>query len=178
MKTVDRRYIEENKEEILNAIKSGKIFVYPTDTIYGLGCNALLDESVEKIRDIKQRYTKSFSVIAPNKEWVIENCKLEIENLEKYLPGPYTLIVERKSGELAANVNPGDNTLGVRIPKHWFTELVSEAGVPFVTTSVNFAGHKFMEKLEDVPEEILNQVDYVVYEGDKKGEPSTKISFV
>lgn len=178
MKLIDKHYIEANKDEILNALKDGKIFIYPTDTIYGLGTSALLEKSVAKIREIKKRDTKPFSVIAPSKEWILENCKLEIENLEKYLPGPYTLIVERKSGELAGSVNPNDNTLGVRIPKHWFTELVSEAEIPFVTTSVNVAGDKFMVKLEDVSREILDQVDYVVYEGEKSGEPSIKVNLL
>lgn len=175
---IDRANVESHRDEIIQAIKSRKIFIYPTDTIYGLGANALIEKSVDKIREIKKRDTKPFSVIAPSKEWIVENCKLENENLEKYLPGPYTLIVERKKDVVAPSVNHQDNTLGVRIPKHWFTDLVSEAGVPFITTSVNISGNKFMEKLEDVPEEILNQVDYVVYEGEKRGEPSTKINLL
>ncbi|MCR4261045.1 MAG: L-threonylcarbamoyladenylate synthase [Candidatus Colwellbacteria bacterium] len=178
MKILDRQYVETNKKEILSAIKEGKIFIYPTDTIYGLGTNALLEDSVVKIREIKKRDSKPFSVIAPSKEWILENCKLEIENLEKYLPGPYTLIVETREGVVAPSVNPNGNTLGVRIPKHWFTDVVGEAGVPFVTTSVNIAGDKSMEKLEDVLKEILDQVDYVVYEGEKRGEPSEKINLL
>ncbi len=178
MKIIDREYIDSNKEEILNAIKEGKIFIYPTDTIYGLGTNALLDNSVKKIREIKRRDEKPFSVIAPSKEWILENCKLKIETLEKYLPGPYTLIAESQERNLAPSVNPTNTTVGVRVPQHWFTEVVNEAGVPFVTTSVNISGDKFMERLEDVPEEILDQVDYVVYEGEKRGEPSIKVNLL
>lgn len=178
MKLIDQSYIESHKSEILDAMRSGKIFIYPTDTIYGLGCNALLEESVQKLRELKHRQTRPFSVIAPNKEWILENCKVENESLNKYLPGPYTLFVSRKDIAVAPSVNPNDNTLGVRIPDNWFTALVEEAGVPFVTTSVNITKEHHMEKLEDVPEEILNQVDYVVYEGEKRGEPSTKINLV
>src|SRR3989344_2762232 len=178
MKVVDRIYVESHKGEIVEAIKGGKIFIYPTGTLYGLGCNAMLDKAIGKIRELKQRDAKPFSIIAPSKKWVIENCKLEIENLNKYLPGPYTLILDRTKECVASNVNPNDNSLGVRILDHWFTKIVQEAGVPFVTTSVNISNEPHMEKLEDVSPEILDQVDYVVYEGEKKGRSSEKINLL
>ena len=145
MKLIDRTYVESNKEEIIEAIKSGKIFIYP------------------------------ISVMSPSKVWIEENCEAKKEDLDKYLPGPYTLIFNRSSNLVAQSVNSKDNTLGVRIPDHWFSGIVSEAGVPFVTTSVNLSGEKHMEKLEDVSEEVLNQVDYVVYEGEKRGKRSEKV---
>jgi L-threonylcarbamoyladenylate synthase len=178
MKVVDREYVESHQEEIVEAIHHGAIFVYPTDTIYGLGANALLEASVQKIREIKKRDTKPMSVMAPSKAWIEEYCVVPREKLDEYLPGPYTLFVERKGSELARSVNPNDNTLGVRIPKHWFTDVMSQAGVPFITTSVNLAGEKHMETLEDLREEILSQVDYVVYEGEKRGESSIKINLL
>ncbi len=178
MKLVDRTYVDSHKEEIVTAIRGGAIFIYPTDTIYGLGVSALLGARVERIREIKQRDNRPISIIAPSKEWIIENCKLEIENLDKYLPGPYTLFLNRKKKCVADEVNPNDNTLGVRIPEHWFSSVVAEAGVPFVTTSVNLSGKNHMEKIEDLDEEILNQVDYVVYEGEKKGQGSTKVNLL
>lgn len=168
MKIVDREYVESNKDEILGAIQGGKILIYPTDTIYGLGCNALLEELVGRIREIKHRETKPFSVIAPSKEWIIENCIVSQDIVDQYLPGPYTLILNKRSG----------GTLGVRIPKHWFTAIVEEAGVPFITTSVNLSGEPHMNKLEDVSQEILAKVDYVVYEGEKVGESSQKINLL
>lgn len=178
MKLIDKSYVEENKDEILEGIRSGKIFIYPTDTIYGLGCNALMEEQVLKLRELKHRNTRPFSVIAPSMDWIIEHCAIKEEQLKNYLPGPYTLFVRRRDTAVAPNVNPVDDTLGVRIPDHWFTKFVAESGVPFVTTSVNVTKEHHMEKLEDVKEEMLNQIDYVVYEGEKRGEPSTKINLV
>jgi len=175
MKLIDRTYVESNKEEIIEAIKSGKIFIYPTDTIYGLGCNAYIEDAVDKVRTIKKRDDRPISVMSPSKVWIEENCEAKKEDLDKYLPGPYTLIFNRSSNLVAQSVNSKDNTLGVRIPDHWFSGIVSEAGVPFVTTSVNLSGEKHMEKLEDVSEEVLNQVDYVVYEGEKRGKRSEKV---
>jgi L-threonylcarbamoyladenylate synthase len=178
MKLIDKYYVEKNKEEIISAIKEGKIFIYPTDTIYGLGCNALLSNSVKKIREIKMRDTKPLSVIAPHKEWVLKNCSVNTEEIDKYLPGPYTLFVKRNSDSVPEEVNPNDDTLGVRIPDHWFTKVVEEVGVPFVTTSVNISGKPHMQSLADLGEEIKSQVDYIIYEGEKAGEPSTKINLI
>ena len=56
MKLIDKNYVESNKEEILKAIKDGKIFIYPTDTIYGIGCDATNENSVQKIREKVERY--------------------------------------------------------------------------------------------------------------------------
>jgi tRNA threonylcarbamoyl adenosine modification protein (Sua5/YciO/YrdC/YwlC family) len=176
MRIIDKEYVESHKDEIISAIKSGKIFIYPTDTIYGLGCSALLSNSVQRLREIKKRDTKPFSIIAPSKEWILENCEVAIENLNKYFPGPFTLFLNRRNKCVAEKVNPIDNTLGVRIPDHWFTQVVEEAGVPFVTTSVNLSGEPHMEKLDDLSQSVLEQVDYVVYEGEKKGQSSEKVN--
>jgi len=171
----DRLYVETHKEEIIGAIRSGKVFIYPTDTIYGLGCNALVTSSVNKIREMKGRGRKPFSIIAPGKQWVIENCYVSNPELDKYLPGPYTLFLKRRGEEGLGGVNPEDGTLGVRIPDHWFTEIVRESEVPFVTTSVNLSGEKHMETLEDANKTMLAKADYIIYEGEKKGPSSEKI---
>jgi L-threonylcarbamoyladenylate synthase len=177
---LDRQYAEEHKGEIVEAIRSGKIFIYPTDTIYGIGCNALIDTSVERVRTIKNRPdNKPFSIIAPSKEWIIENCEVSQAELDKYLPGPYTLFLRKEETcQVSKFVNTSDDTLGVRIPDHWFTSFVAEAGVPFVTTSVNLSGEEYMKKLEDLSPEILNAVDYVVYEGEIDREPSIKVNLI
>ncbi len=185
MIVLDRNAVESKKDEIVAAIQSGAIFIYPTDTIYGIGCDATNDGAVAKLREIKRRETKPFSVIAPGKEWIREHCIVpgEVSDLGDSfyagaldkLPGPYTLILNCHEGSVSKQVNPGGNTLGVRIPDHWFAEVVAAAAAPFVTTSVNLSGEKHMEAIEDVPQDILDQVDYVIYEGPKRGVSSEKI---
>jgi len=181
-KILTKTEVLENKIEILEAMKKGKIFVYPTDTIYGIGTNAKLEASVKKIRDIKDRDSKPFSVIVKDKDFILENCEVN-EKLEKaleLLPGPYTFFLNLKNSQVVATeVNPSENnaSLGVRLPRHWFTELVNEAGINFITTSVNKSGEKFMTSLEDLDPEILEAVDYVIYEGEIVGEPSQKLDF-
>lgn len=168
----------QRKDEIISAIKAGMIFIYPTDTIYGMGCDATNETAVQKIREIKNRESKPFSVIAPSKEWIIKNYILPKEDCLDILPGPYTLIFKKSEFcEVAPNVF-FDALPGVRIPNNWFAEIVSESGIPFVTTSVNITGQKNMEALEDVPNEFLEKVDYVIYEGPIHGKQSTRIDLV
>lgn len=163
------------KEEIISAIKAGMIFIYPTDTIYGMGCDATNENAVQKLRDIKNREAKPFSVIAPNKDWIKANYNVRDESTLDKLPGPFTLIFNRGAGgEVAKNVF-FDALPGVRIPNNWFTDLVSASGIPFVTTSVNITGQKNMEALEDVPQEFLEKIDYVIYDGPIHGKQSTRI---
>lgn len=177
MKQIDRAYVESNKDEVISAIKAGKIFIYPTDTIYGIGCDATNNDAVMRVRAIKQRPDNPFSSIAPSKQWILEKCVVPDSKELDRLPGPFTFILKPKDVyPLAPMVNPTHTEMGIRIPDHWFTSVISEAGVPFVTTSVNYSGEKHMESLEEVPKEILDQVDYVIYEGVKKGQSSAKIN--
>jgi tRNA threonylcarbamoyl adenosine modification protein (Sua5/YciO/YrdC/YwlC family) len=164
------------KDRVLRELKLGKIAIYPTDTIYGIGCNALFDESVKKIREIKKRPTTPFSVIAPYREWIPENCTVDEKYLDK-LPGPFTFLCKTKGKIVSEHVNPGLGTLGVRLPDNWFSTLIAEMDIPFVTTSVNKAGERYMTSLEDIDHDIVNQVDFIIYDGPKNERPSTIIDF-
>ena len=194
--------------EITKLLQEGKIFIYPTDTIYGLGCNALDVCAVERIKKIKGRdKDKPMSVIAPSLEWINENCvvpclassqfdfrdiikpahlpkiaKIKLNNshpnnkfsnsyLKKYLPGPYTLILKKKNQNFLKHVASGDS-LGVRIPNCDFTFKIQESGVPFITTSVNLSGEKPANNIGEISKEILNNVDFVIDEGELSGKPS------
>ncbi len=176
MKVYTREEALANKETLLNLVKKGAIFIYPTDTIYGIGCDATNSSSVKHIRALKQREEKPFSVIAPSKKWITTHCAIpEIQVLEK-LPGPYTLIAELKDKKGICNeVNYGLTTLGVRIPAHWISEFIAELGRPLVTTSVNLSGKPNAATLEELKE---FDVDFIIFEGSKTGKPSTLINTV
>ena len=175
MRVLSKEEFEQEKDIIRTSLKENSpIFVYPTDTIYGIGCNALSKEAVGKIRKAKERIKNPFSVIAPSKEWIKENCIVN-KNAEEWiakLPGPYTLVLKIKKKCVAENVAPGLKSLGVRIPNHWFSNFVHEIGIPIVTTSANKAQQDFMTSLEDLDSDIACKVDFVIYEGEKKGKPS------
>ena len=167
--------MEKKPKDLKKEILAGKIFIYPTDTIYGLGCDATNQASVNRIKEIKGRdKDKPLSVIAPNLAWIEENLVVDYD-LNKYLPGPYTLILRKKNPEFLKWISLSE-TLGVRIPANSFTKKIQEAKVPFITTSVNLSGEPFALKLEDIKKEILNKVDYVIEAKEAlSGKPSTLI---
>jgi L-threonylcarbamoyladenylate synthase len=161
------------ENELKKQILEGRIFIYPTDTIYGLGCNALDEKAVQKIREIKNRDMKPISFIAPNLDWIKENLIVNLD-LEKYLPGPYTLVLKKKDKNFLNWVSSGES-LGVRIPANKFCDEVRSTGIPFITTSVNLAGEKPANKIAEISTEIIKKVDIVIDEGELSGKPSTLI---
>lgn len=178
MRIVSKEEFFLSQDELCSAIKKGAVFIYPTDTIYGIGCNALLEEAVQKVREAKERAVNPFSVIAPSKAWIFENCEVP-KQAEKWLdklPGPYTIILTlKKKRRIAPAVNSDAQTIGVRIPQHWVSDVVAELGIPIVTTSVNKAGSDFVTSLEQVDDGIRQYVAFAVDEGMLHGKPSTLI---
>lgn len=166
----------KHQEKYVTLIRKGGVFIYPTDTIYGLGCDATQTKAVQHVYALKQRSGKPLSVIAPSKDWIIKNCVLgkKAKQWLKKLPGKYTLILQLKNKKaVAKHVHLGDYTLGVRIPKHWIANIVQQYGKPIVTTSVNRSGMPFMTSLHDLLPAIKHKVAFIVYEGVKKAHPST-----
>jgi tRNA threonylcarbamoyl adenosine modification protein (Sua5/YciO/YrdC/YwlC family) len=163
------------RKKAVDAIRSGKVFVYPTDTIYGIGCNAEDAKAVGRIRDAKGREeTKVFSVISPGKEWIWTHAAVTKANrdlIEKMLPGPYTMIVNANSRSPKPVVSD-EKSLGVRLPRHPFTEIVKESGVPFVTTSVNLRGEPPVTNISGIPEGMKGYVDIAIDAGKIEGTPS------
>ncbi|MBI4020936.1 MAG: Sua5/YciO/YrdC/YwlC family protein [Candidatus Aenigmarchaeota archaeon] len=148
--------------DIVAAIRSGKILVYPTDTIYGIGCNALLGRSVQKVRRLKGT-DHPFSVIAPSKQWIRDHLTVRFPEFLDKLPGPYTLILPKPAAFLV-DASPSA-TLGVRIPNHPFTQLVRKAGVPLITTSANLSGQSPMKEIADIPAPFQKHVDLLIDAG-------------
>ena len=162
-------------DEIIDKIKKGALFIHPTDTIYGIGCNALDTASIEKIRRLKGRPTSPFSIWVPSLSWIQENCQIneECNHWLERLPGPFTLLLPLKNKEaISPNVIPGITTIGIRYPNHWFTKVIKECRIPIVTTSANKSGYPFMTSIENLDFDIEKEVDFMVYEGEKKARPS------
>jgi L-threonylcarbamoyladenylate synthase len=160
---------------IVKAMRSGDVLVYPTDTIYGVGCNAENAGSVRRISDAKGREeTKGFSVIAPSKEWIWSHAAVSDHNrkfIDTMLPGPYTVVVSARDSAPRAAVSP-EKTLGIRIPRHPFAEVISEAGIPFITTSVNLSGQAPATSLDMVPDEIRKITSMAIDAGTISGDSS------
>lgn len=179
MEVITKYELRLRKKEILEKIRNGAVFIHPTDTIYGISCNALNENAVKKVRKIKQRKDTPFSVWVPSKEWIKKHCHPS-PSLNKWLqelPGTYTLILGLKNKEsLAPSINPESRSVGVRMPDHWLHKLVEDLGTPIVTTSANRTGQPFMTSLEDLDPEIKITVDFIIYEGEKKVRPSKLVN--
>lgn len=178
MKVITKQDVLRELDFYIDEIKQGKIFIFPTDTIYGLGCIATNSNSVIKIRKAKQRDEKPFAIIAPSYEWIIANFKIGdwcYNQLEK-LPGKYTFILEvLEKGHIVEEVNTKDNSYGIRIPECWFSEIINMVKEPFVATSVNLSNEKEIGELSDLDKSIEKYVDYFIDEGKLEGTPSTII---
>jgi|TARA_B100001971_G_C18209168_1_gene549532 L-threonylcarbamoyladenylate synthase len=174
MEILTKEEFELEKNDILERIRDGAIFIHPTDTIYGIGCSALDENAVKMVREIKGRVSNPFSIIAPSKKWIYDNLEINdsVKEWVEKLPGPLTLILKRNDGKLAEGVAPGLNTLGVRIPNHWFSSLIKELGSPIITTSANKVNENFMTSLDNIDAVIKEKVDFIIYEGEKHGKPS------
>ncbi len=155
---------------VKQAILSGKIMIYPTDTLYGIGGNALDVNVVERIHKIKERDAgKPLSVIMGNLDMIGEYCELTKEQeliLINYLPGPYTFILKLKKGTRIAAVGNSE-TVGVRVPEHQFARRLSvELKIPIITTSANISGKKDAATVKQIEKSVLDNVDFVVDGGE------------
>jgi len=178
MRIVDQNELSRYKHIHHRKIHEGAIFIYPTDTIYGVGCDATNNEAIEKIRKLKQRPTQPFSIIAPSKEWIYNNCVIPeyAEEWIEKLPGPYTFIFELKNDSaIGGKVNPTNKTIGVRIPDHWISNFVSELGKPIITTSANKHGEEIMTHPDNLDLDFRPNIDFTIYDGALNNPPSSVI---
>ncbi|CAN1524494.1 SUA5 Putative translation factor (SUA5) [Flavobacteriaceae bacterium] len=171
-------------QEILNAyevIKEGGIILYPTDTVWGIGCDATNPEAVAKIYKLKQRAETQSMICLMNGEKMIYNVFNEIPEVAwqimDFSENPTTLILD-KPRNVAKNLIAPDNTLGIRVVKEPFCfKLLERMKKPLVSTSANISGQPTPKSFKEISPEIIKGVDYVVnLQRDKiSGKPSTII---
>ena len=124
----------------------------------------------DRIRRIKKTHHK-FSVVAPSVVWIQDNLIIRFPEYLKKLPGPYTLIFQKADPNFLLTASDS-GSLGIRMPDHPFTEIIQEAGVPFISTSANISGEKPVKQISEAPPEILKSVDCAVDAGILDNPPS------
>ena len=146
----------------LETLKKGGTILYPTDTIWGIGCDATNAEAVQRIFKIKKR-TKSKALISliSNKEQLSK-----LVNLKKKYPkegrNPTTVIYQNVIG-LAKNLLANNSSAAIRIVQDSFCkELIQRFNKPIVSTSANISNERFPKRFSDISKEIINNVDYIV----------------
>jgi L-threonylcarbamoyladenylate synthase len=171
-------------QEILNAykvIKEGGIILYPTDTVWGIGCDATNPEAVAKIYKLKQRAETQSMICLMNGEKMIYNVFREVPEVAWQImdlsENPTTLVLD-KPRNIAPNLIAADNTLAIRIVKEPFCfKLMERMKKPLVSTSANISGQPTPKSFKEISPEIIKGVDYVVNLHHDKiaGKPSTII---
>ncbi len=146
-------------------LRAGGIVLYPTDTLYGLGADALSDEAVAKIQAIKGRDDKKpIHAIVADMEMARRYAEVNevAEHLaEKFLPGPLSLILKKKKG-IDSGIGKGIDTFGIRIPDNRFClDLVRAFGKPITTTSANLAGEEPRRSAQDILAQLGEKTEYI-----------------
>ena len=155
--------------EIHNAyevIKNGGIILYPTDTVWGIGCDASNEQAVAKIYALKQREESKSMICLMNGEKMMYQVFAKIPEVAweilDHSERPTTLILDQPKN-VAKNIIAEDNTLGIRIVKEPFCfKLMERMKRPLVSTSANISGNATPMNFKEISQEIIKGVDYVV----------------
>jgi len=183
MNTVHGKDHKAEMERCLSVLRDGGVILYPTDTIWGIGCDATNADAVARVAAIKNRPDdKSFVILLDSAERLGKYVKRVPDiawDLVELSEKPLTIVYPG-----AVNVAPqaiaADGTIAIRVTRHPFCrELVARLGRPLVSTSANTAGEPSPESFEAIPDAIRTRVDYVVdLPGERKreGRPSAILS--
>jgi L-threonylcarbamoyladenylate synthase len=158
--------LKEEVNKALRIIQEGGIILYPTDTIWGIGCDATNAEAVKRIFDLKQRdEAKSMIILLDNDSKLpayVQDIPDVAYDLFEYAENPLTLILS-KAKNLAPNIIADDGSIGIRIVKHTFCEqLIQRLRKPLVSTSANISGEASPKNFNQISQAIIEGVDYVV----------------
>ena len=156
----------EDIKKALEVLKNGGIILYPTDTIWGIGCDATNENAVQRIYQIKKRAdSKSMLVLMENPALLdryVDEVPEVAWDLIDIATTPLTVIYPGAKN-LAKNLVADDGSIGIRFTKEAFTtQLLKRFRRPLVSTSANISGEKSPAVFAEISDEIKNQVDYIV----------------
>lgn len=184
MQQVKESDLRREVDEAVRVLREGGIILYPTDTVWGLGCDATNAEAVDRIYRLKRSENKkSMLVLCASADMVVRYVNrapgIAFEVMEM-ATSPLTLILPGATG-VAANLIPDEGTLGIRVPDHEFCRRMLRAlQRPVVSTSANISGEATPTGLQEVSREIIDGVDFVVnprFEGKPTRKASSIIAF-
>jgi len=153
-------------EDVVKILIAGKTILYPTDTVWGIGCDATNKKAVQKVFEIKRRNErKSLVILVDGLEMLkkyVDAIPRRALTILKDADKPTTIIYNHPKG-LASNVIGEDNTVAVRIVQHDFCKsLIAQLGKPIVSTSANISNEATPMSFKEINPTILDDVDYVV----------------
>lgn len=165
-------------DQATDALRRGELVVYPTETVYGLGADALDPEAIERVFDAKGRNRDNpISLAASSIEAVLEwtnPTERERRFMEAFLPGPVTVLV-RKRDEVPDVLTGGRDRVGVRIPDHDLALALLERVAPITATSANVSGRPSVREVTNLDPEIRDATTVVLDGGETDGTESTVV---
>jgi len=163
---MEKSFFEREVEKALEVLRGGGIIVYPTDTIWGIGCDATNERAVRRIYEIKKREdSKSMIILVADERDVLQYIAAphpEVFDFIEEQTRPVTIIFEHAVG-LPDNLVAEDGTIAIRIVRDEFCRhLVKRLKKPLVSTSANISGQASPKNFSEVSHEVKKAVDYVV----------------
>lgn len=152
-------------QSAVEILRNGGTLLYPTDTIWGLGCDACRGDAVEQLYRIKQRDREKAMLVLSSKEMLSGSIPATVRKLLLSSQRPTTVIMPREwlANPVADNLPADDGTLGVRVPRHDFCQrLLSLLGHPLVSTSANLSGQPAPRGYDDIDTAIRKAVNHCV----------------
>jgi len=157
--------LKEESENFIKHLKRGGIILYPTDTVWGLGCDATNANAIDKINKLKKRSNSKSLICLVSDFKMLQQYVEEIPEVAydilKYTNKPTTVIYDNPI-RIAENIIAPDNTLGIRVVRNPFlSKLLRKYKKPIVSTSANFSGQPTPKKFKDIDPKLIELVDYV-----------------
>lgn len=176
--------LDQSLLDAVETLRRGGIILYPTDTVWGVGCDATNEEAVARIYELKRSENKkSMIVLCRDLDMAARHISRPLQiafEVMELTTKPLTAIMPGGVG-VAANLIPEEGTLAIRVPDHKFCQdLLRRFGKPIVSTSANISGEETPKRLEQISREIVEGVDYIVaprLEGSSTRQPSSILRF-
>jgi L-threonylcarbamoyladenylate synthase len=174
--------MNEDLQKALEVLKNGGVILYPTDTVWGLGCDATNNVAVERIYQIKKRESTKRMLILMENPALLDRYVDDVPEIAWELieisTTPLTLIFS-KARNLASRVIADDGSIGIRFTKEEFSrELIRRFRRPIVSSSANISGMVTPEVFAEIDAEIIDAVDYVVNYRQNETTPSQPSSII
>lgn len=148
-------------------LENGKLVVFPTETVYGIGTNGLNGDACKKIYKAKGRNLDNPLILHISNKSMLNELTMNLSNVEKklidaFFPGPFTLVLNRNN-IVPDVVTAGLDTVAIRMPKNWIAKkIIDSAGVPIAAPSANVSGRPSGTNIDDILYELGDNVDYII----------------
>lgn len=168
---------QDDIRKAVEVMRQGGVILYPTDTVWGIGCDATNPEAVAKVYRIKHRDDSKALICLVDSEARLQRYVRNVPEVAwqvmELATQPTTVILDGATG-LAENLTAEDGSIAMRITGEPFSkELCYRFQKPVVSTSANISGQPAAENYKDIPEELINSVDYVCYSRRQEKQPHT-----